>query len=110
MNTSDGTTDGTFQELHSTIDVLTAYLADKDAEIKRLKIGEEHWTAIAKLNNQLRADNEQLRKAIRSTATEGTYDESAIRKAVSFELAELIVEARTTFINMVPPKEGGVDA
>ena len=42
----------------------------------------------------LRADNERLRFAIQATASEGTYDEIAIRKAVSFELAELIVDAR----------------
>jgi len=32
--------------------------------------------------------------AIHTTASEGTYDEIAIRQAVSFELAELIVVAR----------------
>jgi hypothetical protein len=31
--------------------------------------------------------------AIRATASQGTYDEAAIRKTVSFELAELIVDA-----------------
>lgn len=46
----------------------------------------------------LHADNERLRAAIRSTATDGTYDEIAIRKVVSFELAELIVEARTGIV------------
>lgn len=56
---------------------------------------------------ELRAENERLGSlcdgyaiainiyamAIRITASEGTYDEMVIRKAVGFELAELIVEA-----------------
>jgi hypothetical protein len=53
---------------------------------------------------ELRAEIERLMAAIRSTATEGTYDEMAIRKAVSFELAELIVEARAAFADLVPQR------
>ena len=41
----------------------------------------------------LRAEIERLMAAIQATASQGTYDEIAIRKAVSFELAELIVDA-----------------
>jgi myosin heavy subunit len=54
---------------------------------------------------------ERLTAAIRNTASEGTYDENAIRKAVSFDLAELIVAARAYFTDLVPPrsseKKGG---
>lgn len=40
---------------------------------------------------------DQARRAICLTASQGTYDEMAIRKAVSFELAEMIVDARRAF-------------
>ena len=49
---------------------------------------------------------EQLMQAIRSTASEGTYDEIAIRKAVSFELAELI-RKKPQRVECEPPSENG---
>jgi len=36
----------------------------------------------------------EVHEAIRATAADGTYDEALIRKAVSFELAEIIVSYR----------------
>lgn len=49
------------------------------------------WHALVEKQD---AEIEQLRAAIRITAGQGTYNEMAIRKAVSFELAELIVAER----------------
>lgn len=42
----------------------------------------------------LSLDRNSMRQAIEATAAQGTYDEMAIRKVVSFELAELIAAAR----------------
>lgn len=44
---------------------------------------------------ELQDEIERLRAAVHSTASQGTFNERAIRKVVSFELAELIMEERT---------------
>lgn len=47
-------------------------------------------------------------EAIRHTASDGTYSETAIRKAVAFELAETIVEARAAMpVTGTPPDQAG---
>lgn len=43
-------------------------------------------------NVKLKSEIERLRTAICATASDGNYDEAAIRRVVSFELAEIIVE------------------
>jgi uncharacterized small protein (DUF1192 family) len=53
-------------------------------EIERLRTELVDW----------RQATETLRAAIQATALDGKYNEAAIRKAVSFELAELIVAER----------------
>jgi hypothetical protein len=82
------------------IETVAALRAEIDAEIERL-------SQVA-LDNLVRArkaeaEVEQLRVAIYSTASDGTYNESAIRKAVSFELAELIVDARAALAGKDTP-------
>lgn len=52
------------------------------------------------------AEIERLRAAIWSTASQGTYDELAIRKAVGFELAELIVAAHADLQQRAAWEEG----
>jgi len=49
----------------------------------------------------------EIHVAIRTTVADGTYDETLIRKAVSFELAEIIVSYREQ-MSIRPPS--GVDA
>lgn len=66
---------------------------------------------VARLNDIIRSENrraedahgeaqqwslkyERLKDAIRATACQGNYDEVAIRKVVSFELAEMITAMR----------------
>lgn len=44
----------------------------------------------------LSMDRNSMRQAIEATASQDTYDEAAIRKVVSFELAEMIASARVT--------------
>jgi hypothetical protein len=58
---------------------------------------DDRLMASARLRTELvdwRQATETLRAAIRATALDGKYNEAAIRKAVSFELAELIVAER----------------
>jgi dynactin complex subunit len=67
------------------------------AEIKQLRAESETFrTKLAEQCGQTlvaRGKIARLMTIIAESASEGTYDEAAIRKAVSFELAELIVEA-----------------
>jgi len=76
---SDGTTDGTFRELQSTIDVLTARLVDKDevieqleAEVERLeeKLNEAEKDATDNL-----AEIERLRAKLGAGTESGWIDE-----------------------------------
>jgi uncharacterized small protein (DUF1192 family) len=66
-------------------------LGEARLEIGRLK------DEIERLRTELvdwKQATETLRAANRATALDGKYNEAAIRKAVSFELAELIVAER----------------
>lgn len=62
------------------------------AEIERLTEQLEHS---GRERAAFSAEIDRLLAAIRSTATQGTFDEIAIRKAVGFELAELICDMRS---------------
>lgn len=55
--------------------------------------------------SRLTAENERLRTAVRSTASQGTLNMLAIRKAVSFELAELIWDEHMACQQLTPEKE-----
>lgn len=48
----------------------------------------------------------EVHGAIRATAADGTYDEVLIRKAVSFELAEIIVLYRASMLNQKDLSDG----
>lgn len=63
-------------------EIVSAHLTD--AEVEKV------CSAFASATAALRS----YKHAIRTTATQGDYDEIAIRKAVSFELAELIADER----------------
>jgi hypothetical protein len=61
------------------------------------KPGTPLWEALQ--GYMARAQVEKINRALRSTASSGTFDEMAVRKAVGFELAEMIMEVREEIIN-----------
>lgn len=77
--------------IQKALEILNCEKGELRAEVERLTMlhaNAKHWEA------HWLFEIERLTAAIRTTASQGTYDEMAIRKAVSFELAELIAEVR----------------
>lgn len=60
----------------------------------------DDWHYMACLLEESAKKLECVDMAIRSTASQGTFDELAIRKAVGFELAEMILACRETMHSM----------